>query len=114
VVVQLETRGSLGELEAIAAVPGVDALFVGPSDLAADLGHAGEPGHPDVQAAIANACARGARLGKPLGTFAPIEADAIRYLDMGVRFAAVAADAVLLRRGAADALQACRAHLSRA
>jgi len=108
VVVQLETRGALEELEAIAGVPGVDALFVGPSDLAADLGHLGEPAHPEVQAAIADACARCARLGKPLGTFAPIEADARRYLDMGVRFAAVGADAAVLRRGAADVLEAFR------
>jgi 2-keto-3-deoxy-L-rhamnonate aldolase RhmA len=104
VVVQLETRASLAELEEIAAVPGIDALFVGPSDLAADLGHRGDPRHPEVQAAIADACGRCARLGKPLGTFAPIEDDARRYLDMGVRFAAVGADAVVLRRGA-DALR---------
>ena len=104
VVVQLETRGSLAELEAIAAVPGVDALFVGPSDLAADMGHASEPGHPEVQAAIADACARCVRLGKPLGTFAPFEDDARRYLEMGVRFAAVGADVVVLRQGA-DAIR---------
>ena len=85
-------------------MPGIDALFVGPSDLAADFGHVGEPGHPEVQAAIADACARCARLGKPLGTFAPIEDDARRYLEMGVRFAAVGADVVVLRRGA-DALR---------
>jgi 4-hydroxy-2-oxoheptanedioate aldolase len=108
VVVQLETRGALDELEAIAAVPGVDALFVGPSDLAADMGHVGEPGHPDVQAAIADACARCARLGKPLGTFAPFEADARRYLGMGFRFTAVANDAVVLRRGAAETLDSFR------
>jgi 4-hydroxy-2-oxoheptanedioate aldolase len=104
VIVQLETCASLARLEAIAAVPGVDALFVGPSDLAADLGHPGDPRHPEVQAAIADACERCARLGKPLGTFAPIEDDARRYLEMGVRFAAVGADAVVLRRGA-DALR---------
>ena len=88
------------ELEAIAAVPGVDALFIGPSDLAADFGHLGEPGHPEVQAAIADACARCRRLGKPIGTFAPVEEDARRYLDMGMTFAAVGADAGVLRRGA--------------
>jgi len=104
VVVQLETRGSLAELEAIAAVPGVDALFIGPSDLAADLGHLGEPGHPEVQAAIEGACARCARLGRPLGIYAPAEDDARRYLEMGVRFVAVGGDAALLRCGA-DALR---------
>jgi 4-hydroxy-2-oxoheptanedioate aldolase len=108
VVVQLETRGSLAELERIVAVPGVDALFVGPSDLAADLGHLGEPGHPEVQAAIEDACTRCARLGKPLGIFAPAADDARRYLEMGVRFAAVGADAVVLRQGADAILGAFR------
>ena len=108
VVVQLETRGALAELERIAAVPGVDALFVGPSDLAADLGHLGEPGHPEVQTAIADACLRCARLGKPLGTFAPVEDDARRYLEMGVRGAAGGADAVVLRQGADERLRSFR------
>ena len=103
-VVQLETRDSLRQLEAIAQVPGVDALFIGPSDLAADLGHLGDPRHPEVQACIADACATSARLGRPLGIFAPLEEDARRYLEMGVQFAAVGADAVVLRQGV-DALR---------
>lgn len=100
VIVQLETASSLAELERIAAVPGVDALFVGPSDLAADLGHLGETGHPEVQAAIADALSRGRRAGKPMGTFAPAIDDARRYLDLGVTFVAVGADAGVLSRGA--------------
>jgi len=107
-IVQLETRASLAELEAIAAVPGVDALFIGPSDLAADMGHLGEPGHPEVQAAIADAVARCTRTGKPIGTFAPIEIDARRYLDLGFTFAAVASDAVVLRQGADARLKSFR------
>jgi 2-keto-3-deoxy-L-rhamnonate aldolase RhmA len=108
VIVQLETRASLAELEAIAAVPGVDALFIGPSDLAADMGHLGEAGHPEVQAAIADAVARCARTGKPIGTFAPLESDARRYLDLGFTFAAVASDAVVLRQGADARLKSFR------
>jgi 4-hydroxy-2-oxoheptanedioate aldolase len=108
VIVQLETRASLDELEAIAAVPGLDALFIGPSDLAADMGHLGESGHPEVQAAIADAVARSARSGKPVGTFAPLEADARRYLEMGMTFAAVGNDAVVLRQGADRLLQSFR------
>jgi 4-hydroxy-2-oxoheptanedioate aldolase len=100
VIVQLETGPSLDALEAIAAVPGVDALFVGPSDLAADMGHLGAPGHPEVQAAIADAVARCRRVGKPMGTYAPATEDAQRYLDLGMTFAAVGADAGVLRRGA--------------
>jgi 4-hydroxy-2-oxoheptanedioate aldolase len=104
VVVQLETRGALGALEEMAGVPGVDALLIGPSDLSADFGHLGNPGHPEVQAAIADACARCKRVRKPLGIFAPIEADARRYVDLGVDFVIVGTDASVLKRGA-DALR---------
>ena len=104
VVVQIETRGALRELEAMAAVPGVDALLIGPSDLSADFGHLGNPGHPEVQAAIGDACARCKKIRKPLGIFAPVEVDARRYLDLGVDFAIVGVDAAVLRRGA-DALR---------
>ena len=55
VLVQVETRAALSELEAIAEVPGVDGVFIGPSDLAASLGHLGNPQHPDVQKAIKDA-----------------------------------------------------------
>ena len=99
-IVQLETAPSLAALEEIAAVPGVDALFIGPSDLAADMGHLGEPGHPEVQAAIVDAVSRCRQVGKPMGTFAPATDDARRYLDTGMTFAAVGADALVLRRGA--------------
>ena len=99
-IVQLETAPSLAALEEIAAVPGVDALFIGPSDLAADMGHLGEPGHPEVQAAIVDAVSRCRQVGKPMGTFAPATDDARRYLDTGMTFAAVGADARVLRRGA--------------
>jgi 4-hydroxy-2-oxoheptanedioate aldolase len=107
-IVQLETAASLAALEAISAVPGVDALFIGPSDLAADMGHLGEPGHPEVQAAIADAVSRCRRAGKPMGTFAPAPEDARRYLNLGMTFAAVAADAGILRRGAEDLLTTFR------
>ncbi len=109
VILQLETRASLGELEAMAAVPGVDALFIGPSDLAADLGHLGEPGHSVVQATIADAVSRCKGTGKPLGIFSPSEVDARRYLDLGVTFAAVGNDAVVLRQGADARLKSFRA-----
>jgi 2-keto-3-deoxy-L-rhamnonate aldolase RhmA len=98
-LVQLETRQALAALEAIAAVEGVDGLFFGPSDLAADLGHLGNPRHPDVQDALAAACARARRAGKAAGTLAPVEEDARRYLEMGFAFVAVGTDIGLLRHG---------------
>jgi 2-keto-3-deoxy-L-rhamnonate aldolase RhmA len=103
VLVQLETRGALDALEAIAAVEGVDGLFVGPSDLAASLGHPGNNAHPEVRGAIEQACRRARALGKPVGILAPIEADARAYFEMGFAYVAVGSDIVVLRKGC-DAL----------
>jgi 4-hydroxy-2-oxoheptanedioate aldolase len=102
-LVQLETRAALQRLEAIAAVDGIDGIFIGPSDLSADLGHLGNPGHPDVQAAIHAAVETCRSLGKAAGILAPVEEDARRYLDWGFTFVAVGADMGLLRQ-AADGL----------
>src|SRR6267143_930970 len=76
VIAQIETTLALKNLEAIAAVEGVDALFIGPSDLAAALGHLGDSGHAEVRAAIADAIKRTRKSGKAPGILAPIEADA--------------------------------------
>jgi 4-hydroxy-2-oxoheptanedioate aldolase len=98
VVVQIETRLALGNLEAIAAVDGVDGLFIGPSDLAADMGHLGNSAHPDVRAAIDAAIARIVKTGKFAGILAPVEADARHWLELGCRFVAVGSDVGLLAR----------------
>lgn len=98
VIVQLETRVALGNLEAIAAVDGVDGLFIGPSDLAADMGHLGDSAHPGVRAAIDDAIVRIRRTGKFAGILAPVEADARHWLDLGALFVGVGSDAGLLAR----------------
>ena len=97
VLVQLETRRALAELEAIAAVEGVDGLFIGPSDLAGDLGHLGNNRHPEAVAVFADACARAQKAGKPIGILAPVEEDARRYLEMGFTYVAVGSDIGVLR-----------------
>ncbi len=66
-LVQAETREALDNLEAIAAVDGVDGIFIGPADLSASLGHVGNPGHPEVQAAIDDAIGRIVKAGKAAG-----------------------------------------------
>ncbi|SLN70801.1 4-hydroxy-2-oxoheptanedioate aldolase [Oceanibacterium hippocampi] len=104
-LVQVETQRGLDNLDAIAAVEGVDGVFVGPSDLAAGLGHLGNSGHPDVQAALADAVRRIRAAGKAAGILAMEEAVARRYLDQGYRFVAVGADIALLA-GATRALAA--------
>ena len=103
VLVQVETRSALSEIEAIAAVEGVDGVFIGPSDLAASLGHVGNPQHPDVQAAIKDAVTRLKKVGKPAGMLTGNEEEARRYIDWGYLFVAVGADVGLLAKNA-DAL----------
>jgi 4-hydroxy-2-oxoheptanedioate aldolase len=103
VLAQLETRAAVDALEEIARVDGVDGVFIGPSDLAASLGHAGNNAHPDVRRAIEDACDRAQAIGAPIGILAPLETDARGYLDMGFAFVAVGSDIVVLRRGC-DAL----------
>jgi 2-dehydro-3-deoxyglucarate aldolase len=73
---------------------------VGPSDLAASLGHLGRSAHADVQKVIADVCSRALRAGKPAGILAPIEEDARRFLAMGFSFVAVGSDLSVLRLGA--------------
>lgn len=103
VLVQVETRSALDQIEAIASVPGVDGVFIGPNDLAASLGHIGNTAHPDVQAAIKEAVDRLTKVGVPAGILTADEAEARRYIDWGYLFVAVGADLGLLR-GASDAL----------
>src|ERR1041384_7617851 len=103
VLVQVETRSALNELEAIAKVPGVDGVFIGPSDLAASLGRLGNPQHADVQSAMQDAVKRLKAIGKPAGILTSNEEEARRYIDWGYLFVAVGADVGLLARNA-DAL----------
>ena len=103
VLVQVETRTALNELEAIARVDGVDGVFIGPSDLAASLGHLGNPAHADVQAAIKDAVERLKKVGKPAGILTGNEDEARRYIEWGFLFVAVGADVGLLAKNA-DAL----------
>lgn len=97
VLVQIETGLALQNLEAIAAVDGVDGLFIGPSDLAAALGHLGDNGHPEVRAAIEDALKRIRTAGKAPGILAA-EADARDWLAAGCVILAVGSDAALLAR----------------
>jgi 4-hydroxy-2-oxoheptanedioate aldolase len=98
IIVQLETRVALGNLEAIAAVDGVDGLFIGPSDLAADMGHLGNNAHPEVRAAIEDAIERIRRAGRFAGILAPVEADARHWLERGALFVGVGSDVGVLAR----------------
>lgn len=97
-LVQIETRQALDNIEAIAAVEGVDGIFIGPADLAASLGHVGKAGHPEVTAAVEDAISRIRAAGKPAGILTPDPAFARRCLDWGTTFTAIGIDAGVLAR----------------
>ncbi|MDI1275616.1 aldolase/citrate lyase family protein [Polaromonas sp.] len=97
-LVQAETQTALDNLDAIAAVDGVDGVFIGPADLSASMGHVGNPAHPAVQAAIADAILRINKAGKAAGILTPDEATARTYLALGATFVAVGLDTHLLVR----------------
>jgi 2-keto-3-deoxy-L-rhamnonate aldolase RhmA len=100
VLVQVETRAALDQVEAIAAVEGIDGIFVGPGDLAASLGHLANSGHPEVQAAIADFLARCRTAGKAAGILIADPDEAMRCLEVGFAFVAVGSDVGILTKGA--------------
>lgn len=97
--VQVETTEGVRNAAEIAAVDGVDGVFVGPSDLAASMGLLGAQTHPDVVAAVLEAFAAVRGAGKPVGVNAFDPDAAQRYLDEGASFVLVGADVTLLARG---------------
>ncbi len=99
-LVQAETVEAMANLDAIAATPGVDGVFIGPADLSASMGHPGNPGHPDVQAAIHDGITRILRAGKAPGILATNEAQARQWLAAGALFVAVGVDTMLLTSAA--------------
>lgn len=99
-LLQVETVKGLDALDAILAVPGVDGVFIGPSDLAASLGHLGNPGHPDVVNAVESAIARIVQAGKAAGILTADNVLAQSYIERGVTFCAVGVDTIMLARSA--------------
>jgi len=103
VLVQLETEEALDRLEDIAAIDGIDGIFIGPADLSASMGVPGEVNHPRVRAAIDGAIRRILACGKAPGLLMLDEKRAQECLDLGALFVAVGTDQVILRKHA-DAL----------
>lgn len=99
-VVQVESSAGLDALDEILAVEGVDGVFVGPSDLAASIGHLGNPAHPEVKASVEAAIARIGAAGKAPGVFSADPVAAQGYRDNGASFIAVGVDTLLLRNAA--------------
>lgn len=109
VILQLETPQAVARMEEIAALPGVDALFIGPADLAANMGLVGEIAHPQVQAALEAGARQARALGKPVGIIAGNETLARAYERYGYTFIALQSDMNFIAAGARAALAAARA-----
>jgi 4-hydroxy-2-oxoheptanedioate aldolase len=103
-LVQVETLEAIDQIEAIAAVPGVDGIFVGPADLAAALGHAGEPSHPEVKEAAIDAVRRIVTAGVPAGFLSADEAFAQTVAEKGATFVSRDIAMAALKRGLASRL----------
>ncbi|MRV72138.1 2-dehydro-3-deoxyglucarate aldolase [Duganella sp. FT92W] len=99
-LLQVETPHAIGNIEAIAALEGVDGVFIGPGDLAASMGYIGQLGHPEVVAAIESAIKRIVATGKAAGVLTGDEALARRYIAAGATYVAIGSDIGLLARGA--------------
>ena len=99
-LVQVENRKGLAALDDILAVDGIDGVFIGPADLAADMGHMGDSLHPDVQAAIMDALSRIRAAGKAPGILSTHDPVTEAALAAGAQFVAVGADILLLTRAA--------------
>ncbi|GHE22906.1 4-hydroxy-2-oxoheptanedioate aldolase [Halomonas urumqiensis] len=95
-LLQVESPEALDNLEAIAAVDGVDGVFVGPADLSAAMGQLGNPGHPEVVAVISDAIARIRATGKAAGIVTADEREARDYLEAGCTFVGVGIDTLML------------------
>lgn len=102
VVVQVETVKGMDNLAEIAAVDGVDGVFIGPADLSADMGFPGNPAAPEVQSAMQQAADVIGAAGKASGSLALDDIHAQAYLDMGYSFLAVGIDLVILTKAARD------------
>lgn len=104
-LVQIETRLGLSNMEAIMGVEGIDGVFFGPADLSADFGHIGQPGHPEVEAAILDGIRRARAAGKAAGVMTLDDRLIAAYRDAGANYLSIGLDTNLLAK-AADALAA--------
>ncbi|MEG0340554.1 MAG: 4-hydroxy-2-oxoheptanedioate aldolase [Acinetobacter sp.] len=104
VLVQIESKKGLENIDAILAVEGIDGVFIGPADLSAALGHRGNPGHPEVQEIIVSSIKKIRQAGKAAGILSADEKLAKHYLSLGTEFVAVGVDSSLLMKSMSQLL----------
>jgi 2-keto-3-deoxy-L-rhamnonate aldolase RhmA len=108
VVIQVEHIDAVGNIDALVAVPGIDAVLIGPFDLSASLGRPGAVDHPDTRQAVETVVGRCQAAGKPVGRFCPDTAGARRAVSRGARLIALGLDAAYLWGAAGKALEQLR------
>jgi 4-hydroxy-2-oxoheptanedioate aldolase len=113
VIAQIETPAALANAAAIAGTEGIDAIFIGPGDLSANLGFLGRTGEPAVREAVAACMATCKAAGVPVGTLVGSVADAALYAAMGADFVAIGSDVGLLSQGADRVVAEGRAAMAR-
>ncbi len=101
-IVQVESLAAADSIDEIASVDGVDALFVGPSDLGAALGHLGQANHPEVRTAVVETISAIRAAGKPAGVLATTPELVHEYVAAGASFVGVGVDTMVLARATSD------------
>jgi 2-keto-3-deoxy-L-rhamnonate aldolase RhmA len=104
VIAMIEDAQAVDQIDAIATIPGLDVLFIGPSDLSFSLGLRGDQDHPRLQEAIAKIAVAARRHGKTLGRPARSADEVGQYLDRGFRFLMTSTDLELISLGARELL----------
>lgn len=107
-ILQIETQEAVAQIDAICAVDGVEALFLGPADLSASMGLVGQLTHPDVMNLMTQAAQRCRALGKPVGTVGGSPEVVAQYRAMGFDFVGIGSDLGLLMKASQAALTALR------
>lgn len=108
VMVMVEGAEAVARIDEILAVPGLDAVFLGPVDLASSMGLPGQPGHPRVFETMARIASRAADAGVAVAAFAPDTAGARKLTELGVRLVACGEDTAIFRTALADVATAVR------
>lgn len=106
--IQLESMGAVEQIEEIAAIDGVDGLFIGPADLSASMGLLGDMGNPKVQEQLERGAKYCNKIGKPIGIVAGTPEMCKRYVEYGYDYVAVGVDVAMMISRATEYLAQMR------
>ena len=111
-IVQIESVAGVQNLEEIASIPEIDALFLGPSDLSASMGYIGQSDHPKVMETLIDCIERIQKMRKAVGIFTGSPEQASTFADMGVNLLAIGADSMVLAQATSQLAQTYKASIS--